>query len=58
MHLAGFSGTNVISLFGPTNGFEWAPVKGNQFFIQSETGKINDITPERVMNLVLEKYEF
>ncbi|HEY5122499.1 MAG TPA: glycosyltransferase family 9 protein [Ignavibacteria bacterium] len=58
MHLAGFSGTNVISLFGPTNGFEWAPVKKNQFFIQSETGNINEITPERVMNLVLEKYEF
>jgi heptosyltransferase-2 len=58
MHLAGFSGTNVVSLFGPTNGFEWAPVKKNQFYIQSKTGNINDIKPKEVLDLIADKYEF
>jgi heptosyltransferase-2 len=58
MHLAGFSGTNVVSLFGPTNGFEWAPVKKNQFYIQSKTGNIDVIKPKEVLDLIADKYEF
>ena len=57
MHLAGFSGVNVISLFGPTKGFEWAPLKKNQFYIQSKTDNINNIAVKEVFDLVINKYE-
>ncbi len=57
MHLAGFLGVNIISLFGPTNGFEWAPLKKNQFYIQSKTGNINDIEVKEVFDLILKKYD-
>jgi heptosyltransferase II len=58
MHLAGFSGINTVSLFGPTNGFEWAPLKDNQHYIQAKTENIDDIKVEDVYNLINEKYEF
>ncbi len=43
MHIAGFSGAKMISLFGPTNPNEWAPQGKDQFFIKSKTNNINDI---------------
>jgi heptosyltransferase-2 len=58
MHLAGFSGINTVSLFGPTNSFEWAPLLNNQHYIQSKTSNIDDIKVEDVCNLINEKYEF
>jgi ADP-heptose:LPS heptosyltransferase len=51
MHVAGLVGTKMISLFGPTKAYEWAPSMENQFYIQSETGNINDITVEQVLSL-------
>ena len=57
MHLAGFSGVNTVSLFGPTKGFEWAPLKKNQFYIQSKTDNINDLSVDDVFNLCIEKYD-
>jgi len=48
MHLAGFAGGKVLSLFAKTNGFEWAPQNKNSIFIQSDTEYINDITVENV----------
>lgn len=48
MHIAGFSGAKVISLFGPTNPAEWAPTGINQISIKSKTGLINDISVEEV----------
>ena len=51
MHVAGSVGTKLISLFGPTKAYEWAPFMENQFHIQSETGNINDITVEQVLIL-------
>ena len=44
MHIAGFSGAKIISLFGPTNPKEWAPEGKNQLYIKSKTNNINDIT--------------
>ena len=51
MHVAGLVGTKMISLFGPTKAYEWAPSMENQFYIQSETVNINDITIEQVLSL-------
>jgi len=44
MHIAGFSGAKIVSLFGPTNPMEWAPWGDNQLFIKSGTNNINDIS--------------
>lgn len=51
LHLAALSGTTLIGLFGPTKAYEWAPSMENQFYIQSKTGNINDITIEQVVSL-------
>ena len=48
MHSAAYSGARVISLFGPTNGWEWAPEKDNCIYIQSKTENIDDISVEEV----------
>jgi heptosyltransferase III len=49
MHSAAYFGGRVLSLFGPTNGWEWAPEKPDCDYIQSPTSNINDITPEQVL---------
>ncbi|MEJ5262865.1 MAG: glycosyltransferase family 9 protein [Ignavibacterium sp.] len=51
MHIAGFSNTKMISLFGPTNPEEWAPRNKNSFFIKSHTGNIKDISVDEIFNL-------
>ncbi|MDZ4713596.1 MAG: glycosyltransferase family 9 protein [bacterium] len=48
MHVAGGVDANVISLFGPTHGYEWAPTGENKIYIQSSSGIINDITVDEV----------
>lgn len=50
LHVAGGVDANVISLFGPTYGYEWAPEGKNKIFIQSPTTNINDITIDEVFN--------
>jgi heptosyltransferase-2 len=57
MHLAGFAGAKIISLFGPTNGFEWAPIKANQIYIQSPTKEINDIDLKDVFDKAVTLYD-
>lgn len=57
MHLANYAGTNVLSLFGPTQGYEWAPLSPRSKYIQSQTGSINDITPDEVFSLALKFLE-
>lgn len=52
MHLAGFSGAKVLSLFGPTKGYEWAPPFEHCKYLQSPTNNINDITVEEVFSTV------
>ncbi len=51
MHIAGYSGAKMISLFGPTNPEEWAPKGKNQKHIKSATANINDIGVEEVFIL-------
>lgn len=48
MHVAGGVDANIISLFGPTHGYEWAPKGKNKIYIQSPSDNINDITVESV----------
>lgn len=54
MHIAGATKTPVISLFGPTDPYQWSPINENKFFIRSRTGEINDITIEQVYELARE----
>ncbi|NMB82504.1 MAG: glycosyltransferase family 9 protein [Ignavibacteria bacterium] len=51
MHVAGATSTPVISLFGPTNPFNWAPVGENKLFIR-KSEFMNDITVNDVLNVV------
>lgn len=48
LHVAGGVDANIISLFGPTHGYEWAPAGENKICIQSHTDNINDIPVEEV----------
>ncbi|HEX2786761.1 MAG TPA: glycosyltransferase family 9 protein [Ignavibacteria bacterium] len=50
MHVAGGVNANVLSLFGPTNGFEWAPYGENNIYIKSKTVNINDISLSEVFD--------
>lgn len=50
MHVAGAVSTPQISIFGPTNPFNWAPLGDNKFYVrQSEL--VGDVTVEEVFNL-------
>jgi heptosyltransferase-2 len=51
MHIAGFTDAKMISLFGPTDPNEWAPIGKNKYYINSATKNINDITVDEVYNL-------
>lgn len=51
MHIAGYSGANVISLFGPTNPAEWAPRGINQKHIKAIDNNINSICVDDVYKL-------
>ncbi|MEJ5262672.1 MAG: glycosyltransferase family 9 protein, partial [Ignavibacterium sp.] len=47
MHIAGSTKTPQISLFGPTNPYNWAPIGSEKFFIR-KSDLIDDITVEDV----------
>lgn len=51
MHIAGFGGAKMISLFGPTNPQEWAPLNKNTYYLRSISEKIYDIKVEEVLSL-------
>ncbi|MBX3007784.1 MAG: glycosyltransferase family 9 protein [Melioribacteraceae bacterium] len=51
MHVAGATDVAQISLFGPTNPFNWAPIGKNKFFLR-KSDFVNDITTEDVVNLI------
>lgn len=49
MHVAGSTATPQISLFGPTNPFNWAPCGKNKIFLR-QSDLIDDIGVEEVFN--------
>lgn len=50
MHVAGTTNTPQISIFGPTNPFNWAPIGMNKFFIR-KSELIDDVSVDDVYNL-------
>lgn len=51
MHVAGTTNTPQISIFGPTNPLNWAPIGENKFYIR-KSDLIDDIEMEDVYGLV------
>lgn len=57
MHVAGTTVTPQITIFGPTNPFNWAPIGENKYFIR-KSEFIDDVSVDDVFDLcndVLEK---
>lgn len=50
MHVAGATDTPQISIFGPTNPFNWAPVGVNKFFIR-KSELIDDVSVDDVYSV-------
>jgi heptosyltransferase-2 len=50
MHVAGATDTPQISIFGPTNPFNWAPLGPNKYFVR-KSDLIDDVTVEDVYKL-------
>ncbi len=51
MHVAGATDTPQISIFGPTNPFNWAPIGSNKYFLR-KSELIDDVTVGDVMDLI------
>jgi heptosyltransferase I len=59
MHVAGTTDTPQITIFGPTNPFNWAPIGANKYFIR-KSELIDDVSVEEVFHLceiILQKRE-
>lgn len=50
MHVAGTTDTPQISVFGPTNPFNWAPIGSNKYFIR-KSELIDDVAVDDVYHL-------
>lgn len=50
MHVAGTTSTPQISIFGPTNPFNWAPIGQQKYFLRN-SDLINDVTVDEVFSL-------
>jgi len=49
MHVAGATGTSVLSLFGPTDPEQWAPYGGRNRYIAGKGGRIDVISIQDVL---------
>ncbi len=52
MHVAGATDTSQISIFGPTNPYNWAPIGSNKIFIR-KSELIDEITVDEVYELCI-----
>ena len=50
MHVAGSTNTPQISIFGPTNPFNWAPIGENKYFVR-KSELIDDVSVDDVFSL-------
>jgi heptosyltransferase-2 len=50
MHVAGTTNTPQVSVFGPTNPFNWAPIGHNKLFVR-KSELIDDVTVQDVYDL-------
>jgi heptosyltransferase-2 len=50
MHVAGTTNTPQISIFGPTNPLNWAPIGENKYYIR-KSDLIDDVLLEDVYGL-------
>ncbi len=50
MHVAGTTPTNQITIFGPTNPFNWAPIGANKHFIR-KSELIDDVEVRDVLKM-------
>jgi len=50
MHVAGITDTPQISIFGPTNPFNWAPIGANKYFVR-KSELIDDVSINDVYHL-------
>jgi len=50
MHVAGTTSTSQVSIFGPTNPFNWAPIGYNKLFVR-KSELIDDVTVQDVYDL-------
>jgi ADP-heptose:LPS heptosyltransferase len=54
MHVAAATHTRVLSLFGPTNPYEWAPLGESHGFLRGNQGDVNKIKVEKVIEKAVE----
>jgi ADP-heptose:LPS heptosyltransferase len=52
MHIAGATRPRVLSLFGPTDPLQWAPIGPKNRFISAEDKSIQSITEENVYSML------
>ncbi len=57
MHVSGAVNTKTVSLFGPTNGWEWAPLGKQNAYIQGSSSDINSIKVDEVFKTCLSVLE-
>lgn len=57
MHIAGYAGAKMISLFGLTDPREWAPTGNYQNHIKSLDGNINSISVQQVYSMAVDMLE-
>lgn len=54
MHVAAAVGTPVLSLFGPTDPEQWAPMGGKHRYIQAKGGRIEEVSVDEVLSTARE----
>ncbi len=57
MHVAAGVGTPVLSLFGPTDPEQWAPIGSRHRYLRGEGGRIGNIRSEDVVRNAMEMLE-
>jgi ADP-heptose:LPS heptosyltransferase len=54
MHVAGATSTRVLSLFGPSDPYQWAPKSHRHKFLVSRNREMNSLTEEEVYSAAIE----